>query len=662
MIPELGNFSLVLALCLAIYIAIVPLVGAARGSVVLMNAARPAAQGLFVFVAFAFGCLIYSFLSHDFSVVNVATNSNSKLPFFYRLAASWGSHEGSLLLWVTMLTGWMLAVSVFSKHLPLDMVARVLGVMGFIAIGFLLFMLLTSNPFDRLLPAAVDGRDLNPLLQDPGMVIHPPLLYMGYVGFSVVFAFAIAALLGGRLDAAWARWSRPWTTVAWLFLTMGIALGSWWAYYELGWGGWWFWDPVENASFMPWLVGTALMHSLAVTEKRGSFKSWTVLLAIVTFSLSLLGTFLVRSGVLTSVHAFATDPARGTFILAFLVIVIGASLTLYAWRAPKVGLGGSFALISRESLLLVNNVLLTVAAGAVLLGTLYPLFLDALGLGKISVGPPYFDTVFFPLMAPVVALMAIAPFIRWKEADLPDVLRRLRLTFVLALLVAAVTPWLMGRWHTLAAFGILLAAWLAFACFTHLASRIRHGEGSLPARLKAMPRAYYGMLVAHLGIAVFIVGVTMVNTYENSKDVKMQAGSTVALGDYTFRMVRIYEREGPNFIAARADFEVLKNDRVIRTLHPEKRVYHVQQMPMTEAAIDYGITGDLYVSLGEAIDADTWLVRVHRQPFVVWIWFGCVFMALGGAIAASDRRYRVGARKDAEQAAADGSLAPASPR
>jgi cytochrome c-type biogenesis protein CcmF len=648
-IPELGHFSLILALCLAIYLTVVPLLGAARGSVVLMNAARPAAQGFFVFVIFAFGCLMYSFISNDFSVVNVATNSNSKLPFFYRLAATWGSHEGSLLLWVTMLAGWMLAVSVFSKHLPLDMVARVLGVMGAISIGFLLFMLLTSNPFDRLLPAAADGRDLNPLLQDPGMVIHPPMLYMGYVGFSVAFAFSVAALLGGRLDAAWARWSRPWTTVAWLFLTLGIALGSWWAYYELGWGGWWFWDPVENASFMPWLVGTALMHSLAVTEKRGSFKSWTVLLALVTFSLSLLGTFLVRSGVLTSVHAFATDPARGIFILGFLVVVIGASLTLYAWRAPKVGLGGSFALVSRESLLLVNNVLLTVAAGSVLLGTLYPLFLDALGLGKISVGPPYFDSVFFPLMVPVVALMAIAPFVRWKQADLPDVLRRLRLAFVLALAVALVTPWAMGRWHTLAAFGILLAAWLAFACLAHLISRVRVGDGSLPARLRSLPRAYYGMLTAHLGIAVFIVGVTMVNTYENSKDVKMQAGMTTELGDYTFRMVRIYERTGPNYIAARADVEVLKGGEVIKVLHPEKRVYNVQQMPMTEAAIDYGITGDLYVSLGEAIDQDTWLVRVHRQPFVVWIWFGCVFMALGGAIAASDRRYRVGARRDAEQ-------------
>ncbi len=452
-----------------------------------MNVARPAAQGQFVFVAIAFGCLAYSFVNNDFSVLNVVNNSNSSLPWFYRFAATWGSHEGSLLLWVLMLTGWMLAVTLFSRHLPLEMVSRILGVMALISVGFLLFMLFTSNPFERLLPAAPDGRDLNPLLQDPGMVIHPPMLYMGYVGFSVAFAFAVAALLGGQLDATWARWSRPWTTMAWVFLTIGIALGSWWAYYELGWGGWWFWDPVENASFMPWLLGTALIHSLAVTEKRGGFKVWTVLLAIVTFSLSLLGTFLVRSGVLTSVHAFATDPARGIFILGFLVIVIGASLTLFAWRAPKVGLGGKFDFVSRESALLANNLLLIVAAASVLLGTLYPLFLDALGLGKISVGPPYFDSVFVPLMAPAIFLMGVGPLAKWKQAELPDLAHRLRWAFAVALVTALLLPFTMGKWTPMIAFGLLLALWVAVSGVVNLWQRV--------LQLRAVERTRHGRAI-----------------------------------------------------------------------------------------------------------------------------------------------------------------------
>ena len=649
MIPEIGHFALILALCLAIAQGVVPLVGAQRNSPMLMSVARPAAQGQFVFVIIAFCCLIYSFINNDFSVVNVASNSNSKLPFFYRLAASWGSHEGSMLLWVTMLASWGLAVSVFSTRLPDDMISRVLGVMGCIAIGFYLFLLITSNPFERLLPAAVDGRDLNPLLQDPGMVFHPPMLYMGYVGFSVAFAFAIAALLSGRLDAAWARWSRPWTTFAWVCLTIGIALGSWWAYYELGWGGWWFWDPVENASFMPWLVGTALMHSLAVTEKRGSFKSWTVLLAIVAFSLSLLGTFLVRSGVLTSVHAFATDPKRGIFILGFLVLVIGFSLTIYAWRAPKVGLGGAFSLVSRESLLLVNNVLLAVATASVFLGTLYPLFLDALGMGKISVGPPYFDSVFFPLMVPALMLMAVAPYVRWKESDPADLVKALRLTFVVSLVAAIVTPLIMGRWATLSAFGFLLAFWIAFGSLNHVIQRVKasSADGGVVAKLRSLPRAYWGMQLAHFGIAVFVFGVTMVKTYESSADVKMQAGSTVTTGGYVFQFVQVGEVKGPNYIAARAVINVTKDGAPVKTLFPEKRIYTVQQMPMTEAAIDYGLTRDLYVALGEAIDESTWIVRVHHKPFVNWIWLGCVLMALGGVLAASDRRYRVGAKRAA---------------
>jgi cytochrome c-type biogenesis protein CcmF len=647
MIPEIGHFALILALCIALVQGVLPLVGAARGNAILMGVARPAAQGQFVFASIAFGCLMASFIANDFSVLNVASHSNSKLPFFYRIAASWGSHEGSMLFWVGTLSAWGLAVSVFSSRLPDDMVARVLGVMGCIAIGFYLFLLLTSNPFERLVPAAIDGRDLNPLLQDPGMVIHPPMLYMGYVGFSVAFSFAIAALLSGKLDAAWARWSRPWTTVAWLFLTLGIALGSWWAYYELGWGGWWFWDPVENASFMPWLVGTALIHSLAVTEKRGSFKSWTVLLALLAFSLSLLGTFLVRSGVLTSVHAFATDPKRGIFILGFLVIVIGLSLTLYAWRAPKVGIGGRFALVSRESLLLLNNALFTVAAGSVLLGTLYPLFLDALGLGKISVGPPYFDSVFFPIMVPVIVLMAAAPYVRWKQSEMPSLLRELRLVFVVAFVCAIVVPFLMGRWSTLAAFGYLLAFWLAFSCINHIVQRVRNSEtgGSIFARLRSLPRAYWGMQLAHFGIAVFVIGVTMVKTYETNKDVKMQAGSTTEVGGYTFEFVQVGETKGPNYMAARAVVKVSQGGKPVKTMFPEKRIYTVQQMPMTEAAIDYGLTRDLYVALGEAIDESTWIVRVHHKPFVNWIWLGCLMMALGGALAASDRRYRVGARR-----------------
>jgi cytochrome c-type biogenesis protein CcmF len=496
MIPELGHFALIIALLIALLQAVLPLAGAARRNVAWMNVARPAAQAQFLFVLFAFGCLVWSFLNNDFSVLNVASNSNSTLPWYYRFAASWGSHEGSLLLWVLMLAGWMFAVAVASRHLPLDMVARILGVMALISIGFLLFMLLTSNPFERLLPAAPDGRDLNPLLQDPGMVIHPPMLYMGYVGFSVAFAFAIAALLGGKLDSTWARWSRPWTTVAWVFLTIGIALGSWWAYYELGWGGWWFWDPVENASFLPWLTGTALMHSLAVTEKRGGFRAWTVLLAIVTFSMSLLGTFLVRSGVLTSVHAFATDPARGVFILGFLVVVVGASLTLFAWRAPRVGLGGQFEPVSRESALLANNVLLLVAAATVLLGTLYPLFLDALGLGKISVGPPYFEAVFVPLMAPAMFLMGVGPLAKWKQAKLPELATRLKWALGVSLVTALLLPFTLGKWTPMIAFGLLLALWIVASGAVNLWDRLSQmsaAGGEAPARyLGRLTRGYSG--------------------------------------------------------------------------------------------------------------------------------------------------------------------------
>jgi cytochrome c-type biogenesis protein CcmF len=642
MIPELGQFALILALCLAITQCVFPLLGAVRNNSSFMALARPAAQGQFVFVAIAFGCLAHSFLNNDFSVLNVATNSNSLLPTHYRFAATWGSHEGSLLLWVLMLSVWTVAVTVFSKHLPEAMVARVLGVLGFISVGFLLFMLLTSNPFARLVPEAAEGRDLNPLLQDPGMVIHPPMLYMGYVGFSVAFAFAISALLSGKLDAAWARWSRPWTIVAWSFLTTGIALGSWWAYYELGWGGWWFWDPVENASFMPWLAGTALIHSLAVTEKRGAFKSWTVLLAIVAFSLSLLGTFLVRSGVITSVHAFATDPSRGIFILGFLSIVIGGSLALFAYRAPKVGLGGKFDLVSRESFLLANNVLFIAAMASVLLGTMYPLILDALNLGKISVGPPYFNLVFVPLMAPAVFLMGVGPLARWKKAEVPELARRLKWAFAVSVITALVVPFIMGRWSWMVSFGLLLAAWVVSTCALNLVNKVQATAGeSLGVKLKRLPRHYNGMLLAHFGVAVFIAGVTLVNGYETEKDVRLAPGESIVIGGHEFRFDGVREIAGPNYRALQGTIAVSRDGAPVRTMYPEKRIYRSQESAMTEADIDTGFTRDLYVALGEPASNGAWSVRIYYKPFVDWIWGGAFLMALGGALTASDRRYRV---------------------
>ena len=649
MIPELGNFSLMLALCLALVQSIFPIAGSFRGNARWMALAKPAAAGQFLFVAFSFACLVYSFIANDFSVTYVEQNSNSLLPVYYRIAGTWGGHEGSLLLWILMLTVWTFAVSLFSGQLPDETKARVIGVMGLISIGFLCFLLFTSNPFERTLPAAPEGQDLNPLLQDFGMIVHPPLLYMGYVGFSVAFAFAIAALMGGQLDAAWARWSRPWTLVAWMFLTLGIFLGSFWAYYELGWGGWWFWDAVENASFMPWLVGTALVHSLAVTEKRGSFKNWTVLLAIIAFSLSLLGTFLVRSGVLTSVHAFATDPRRGLYILIFLAIVIGGSLTLYAWRAPKVGLGGKFSLVSRESLLLVNNVLLLAAAATVLLGTLYPLFLDALNLGKISVGPPYFETVFVPLMLPVLLLIAAGPFVRWKSASLKELVLRLRWVALASVLIAAAI-WLMIAASPMSVLGIAFAAWIVLGSASHLIERLRHAPAGTPLtrRIASQPRSYWGMLVAHAGIGVFVLGVTMVKGTETTNDVNMRVGDTTSIGGYTFRMTRLDNVNGPNFTAARGTFEVSHGSDKPFTMAPEKRMFTARQMPMTEAAIDRGFTRDLYISLGEQAENGAWVVRVQHKPFVSWIWAGCLIIAFGGFLAASDRRYRLHARKRAQ--------------
>ena len=650
MIPEIGHFSLILALLVALTLGSFPIIGAARGNTVWMGLAKPLSALQFALITFSFLCLAYAFAAKDYSVVYVANNSNSQLPLQFRIAAVWGGHEGSLLLWALILSVWTLAVSLFSKHIPDAMRARILGVMGLISVGFLLFMLMVSNPFDRLMPAALDGKDLNPLLQDPGMIFHPPMLYMGYVGFSVAFAFSIAALLGGQLDAAWARWSRPWTIMAWVFLTVGIMAGSNWAYYELGWGGWWFWDAVENASFMPWLVGTALMHSLAVTEKRGSFKAWTVLLAICAFSLSLLGTFLVRSGVLTSVHAFATDPRRGVFILAFLVVVIGGSLLLFAWRASSVGRGGKFDVVSRESFLLANNVLLAVAALSVLLGTLYPLFLDALNLGKISVGVPYFDAVFAPLMAPAVFLMAVGPIARWKDASLPELALRLRWALAISAITAIALPLLLGNLTPMIGLGLFLAFWVFASTAQLVYQRLRQSEAGFIASIAASSRSWWGMVIAHLGIAVFVLGVTVVKGFESEIAVKMHPGDVAHLAGYDFRFDGVESRDGPNYTANHGQIHVSKNGVLRTVLEPEKRLYTVTNMPMSEAGISPHLIHDLYASLGEPLDGGAWSVRIYHKPMVEWIWFGCLMMAFGGLLAMSDKRYRL--TKQAKSAAA----------
>jgi cytochrome c-type biogenesis protein CcmF len=649
-IPELGHFALILALAVAALAqSALPLIGAWRGHAGWIALARPAAMLHFLLLVLSFGCLTYAFVQSDFSVMLAAEHSNTALPVYYKVTAVWGNHEGSILMWGLILAGWTVAVALRSRQLPDVMVARIIGVMGLISVGFLLFTLFTSNPFERLLPAANDGRDLNPLLQDPGMIFHPPLLYMGYVGFSVTFAFAIAALMSGRLDATWARWSRPWTTAAWVFLTLGIALGSAWAYYELGWGGWWFWDPVENASFMPWLAGTALIHSLAVTEKRGGFKMWTVLLAILAFSLSLMGTFLVRSGVLSSVHAFATDPTRGVFILAFLFVVIGGSLALFAWRGPKVGVGGVFEPVSREAMLLANNVLLMVATAAVLLGTLYPLALDALGLGKISVGPSYFEAVFVPLMVPALFLMGVGPIARWKKASVPELAVQLRWAAAASFIAALVAPLLMGKWTPMVGFSLLLAFWIIATAATTLWQRVQGQPLALwGARLRTQTGSWYGMLLAHAGVGVFIIGVALVGGYQTEQDLRMEVGSTASAGGHDFKLVGLQDVRGPNYTAVRATFEVSKNGRRVDTLYPEKRVYTVSRMPMTEVSIDRGFTRDLYVSMGEPLEGGrAWSVRLYVKPFVNWIWGGCLLMSIGGLLAVSDRRYRLHSRQTA---------------
>ena len=650
MIPELGIFALVLALLVSVAQAVLPLAGAHWGIIPWMRVARSAAALQCLLVWLAFVCLAYSFLSNDFSVLYVASNSHTDLPAIYRFTAVWGGHEGSMLLWQCLLSAWALAVALRSRQLPQAYAARVLGVMGVLGIGLLLFLLFLSNPFERLIPAAVQGRDLNPLLQDPGMVVHPPLLYMGYVGFSVAFAFGIAALLSGELNAAWARWSRPWTLAAWSFLTLGILLGSGWAYYVLGWGGWWFWDPVENASFMPWLVGTALIHSLIVTDQRGAFRSWTVLLAIAAFSLSLLGTFLVRSGVLTSVHAFAVDPGRGLYILCFMIFVVGTSLLLFAWRAPSIGLGGWFDLLSRETLLLVNNVLFTSAALAVLTGTLYPLLLDVLGGEKISVGPPYFEAVFVPLMVPALMLMGIGPMARWKRSSLPDLRHQLRWALaasgISAVLLALLLPGVsLSGWTPLSAFALLLSVWCVFSTLAQARQRLETG------RSKRQPLSWWGMLCAHLGIGLFVFGATLATSFETKRELTLSVDQQVSVGGYDFKLVGLEPVAGPNYDAERATILVQREGKEVTVLQPEKRLYRAQNMPLSQAAIDTGLTRDLFIALGDAVDDKTWTLRIQIKPYMNWIWAGCLLMALGGFLALADRRYRTQLARKTEQAA-----------
>ena len=647
MIPELGNFALILALLLAVALVVVPMAGATLRHTGLMAFDRPLVAGVFVMLALSYGCLTWSFMVDDFSVAYVASNSNSMLPWYYKFSAVWGGHEGSMLLWILTLGAWTLAVALFSRNLPNEMRARVLSIMGLIGVGFMLFTLLTSNPFQRHLPnPPQDGADLNPLLQDFGLIVHPPMLYMGYVGFSVVFAFAIASLIGGRLDAVWARWSRPWTTVAWSFLTLGIALGSWWAYYELGWGGWWFWDPVENASFMPWLVGTALIHSLAVTEKRGVFKSWTVLLAIMTFALSILGTFLVRSGVLTSVHSFANDPERGFFILMMLAVTVIGSLTLYAIRAPAVQGRTGFTLFSREALLLMNNIFLVVATFVVLLGTIFPLVLDYMGGGTLSVGEPYFNITFVPMVLMLGVVLGFGVLTRWKQTPVDRVLRKLLVPALFSVIIAFATPLLMvGELNVLSVVGLAVAAWVALAtlrdAWDTTASRNGRWHG-----MRRLSRSYIGMVLGHVGLAVAIAGATMVSIHGVEQDRRMAPGDRLEIAGYEWHFVDMSEHQGPNYTARRATFDIYRNGERVTTVYPEKRHYPVRESVMTNAGISPGLLKDLFVALGDNVEGQAaWSVRIQYKPMVRWIWGGAVLMALGGAFAVSDRRYRVRQRQ-----------------
>ncbi|MCC4263149.1 heme lyase CcmF/NrfE family subunit [Oceanimonas baumannii] len=651
MIPELGQFTLILALASALVLSIYPLLGAARSNTAMMLLARPLAYAQFGFLLISFLCLTWAFIEHDFTVLYVASNSNSLLPLAYRISAVWGAHEGSLLLWVLILAGWTAAVARFSRALPLDAVARVLSVMGMIAIGFLLFVLLTSNPFERTLPFfPVDGRDLNPLLQDPGLIFHPPMLYMGYVGFSVAFAFAIASLMTGKLDAAWARWSRPWTMAAWIFLTLGIALGSWWAYYELGWGGWWFWDPVENASFMPWLAGTALIHSLAVTEKRASFKAWTVLLAIMAFSLSLLGTFLVRSGVLVSVHAFASDPTRGLFILIFLLLVVGSSLLLYAIKGAEVRSHGKHELASRESLLLGNNIILMAGLVVVLIGTLLPLVHKELGMGSISIGAPFFNSLYAWLIIPFALLLGAGPLFRWRRQQMKEINGKLLLALVLSIAIGVALPVLFSaQFEPWAALGIGLGAFITITSLQETWVRATHRHAFFTG-VRKLGNSHWAMILGHIGLAVTIIGISCTQLYSIERDVRMLPGDTVTFADYTFTFEGIREADGPNYDGFKGVISVAKNGQPLTELKAEKRFYLVQRMSMTEAAIDAGFTRDLYAALGEELDDGAWAVRLYYKPFVRWIWFGGLLMSIGGVIAMMDKRYRFGRKQQTVEA------------
>ncbi|MDE2157236.1 MAG: heme lyase CcmF/NrfE family subunit [Xanthomonadaceae bacterium] len=653
MTPELGQLALILALLLALAQGILPLIGAWRGNRALMATARPAAAGQAVFVAIAFGILVWAFLHFDFSVRYVADNSNLELPWYYRIAAVWGAHEGSLLLWILILNAWTVALAAFSQKLPEVFAARVLAVMGLVAVGFLAFIVFTSDPFGRLLPMPGDGADLNPVLQDPGMTFHPPVLYMGYVGFSVAFAFSIAGLLGGEMEQAWVRWARPWTNAAWGFLTAGIVAGSWWAYAELGWGGWWFWDPVENASFMPWLVGLALIHAQAVTEKRGSLRAWTILLSIFAFSLSLLGTFLVRSGVLTSVHAFASDPRRGIFILAFLTVVVGGSLLLYALRAPKVAGGKPFNVVSRETVLLIGNLLFAVASAMVLLGTLFPLIGDALNLGKISVGPPYFGFLFPLLMLPVVLLMPFGPFLRWGKGEAAP-LKGLLLRIIVAAVACAIVAAFFVDGQLKATVGVAAAVWIAAGTVLFAYKRWREAP-----RGRRYPAELAGMLLAHLGMAVFVMGVLLSETLSVTSDVRMAPGQTQRIGGYDFRFDGAHRTTGPNWTADQGIIVVTRDGNKVGTMLPQKRTYLRGQV-QTESAIDAGFSRDLYVALGEPMDAGNiqgaWSLRLYYKPFIRWIWGGGLLMMVGGFTAAADKRFRIKRSVD-EAARTDGLLA-----
>ncbi|PKF79049.1 heme lyase NrfEFG subunit NrfE [Vibrio sp. vnigr-6D03] len=642
MIAEFGHFALIVSLGFAVLLSLLPLVGATKNNITLMNTARPLSWGMFLLILVSFFVLLWAFYTNDFTLTYVATNSNSLLPWYYRLTAVWGAHEGSLLLWVLIQAAWTVAVATFSRGMPQESVARVLAVMGMITVGFLLFIIVTSNPFLRTLPFfPVDGRDLNPLLQDPGLIIHPPMLYMGYVGFSVAFSFAIASLMTGRLDTAWARWSRPWTTAAWLFLTLGIALGSWWAYYELGWGGWWFWDPVENASFMPWLAGTALMHSLAVTEKRGTFKAWTVLLAISAFSLSLLGTFLVRSGILVSVHAFASDPARGMFILGFLVFIIGGSLLLFALKGSSVRVRGSFALFSRENVLLANNVILVAALVVVLVGTLLPLVHKQLGLGSVSIGAPFFNMLFTWLMVPFAFLLGIGPLIRWKRDDLSSLKKPMAVSGVISLVLGAVFVFLLAdSFEALAYLGWVMAIWIIAMHGFELHQRATHRH-SFIVGVKKLQRSHWAMMLGHIGMAITVIGIAMVQNYSIERDVRLAPGENFQIQGYNFYFQGLRDNDGPNYDGYIADFEIKKDGQFVNVLHAEKRFYNTAKSMMTEAAIDRGVTRDLYIAMGERLDdGDAWAVRIYYKPFVRWIWLGSLFMIFGGIVAISDKRYR----------------------